>query len=77
MKLLEHSKELNMELYRFFLTGGIDLGDEKPEPPAKWMSDKSWGELIRLAKIKGMKSFLPDFVEKIDEWTKVYDSAKP
>jgi len=32
-----------MDLYRFFLTGGIDLGDEKPDKPATWLSEKSWG----------------------------------
>lgn len=77
MKLLAHAGALNTELYRFFLTGGIDLGDEKPEKPATWLSDKSWGEILRLTKIKGMKDFKDDFVEKIEDWAKVYDSAKP
>jgi dynein heavy chain len=47
-KLNEMKGELNYEEFRFFLTGGISMGGELPPCPAEWISEKSWGEILRL-----------------------------
>lgn len=42
---MELSGELDFEHWRFLLTGGISLGEALPQCPAKWLDEKSWGEL--------------------------------
>jgi len=45
--------DLEYEEFRFFLTGGIAMGGELPPVPASWVSEKSWGEILRLGDLKG------------------------
>ena len=66
---------------RFFLTGGISTGDvEKPNPAPDWISDKTWGELLRMAKIESVleKGDVPeDIISDPTRWKVLYDSAEP
>jgi dynein heavy chain, axonemal len=57
-KLLEMKNELDYEEFRFFLTGGISLGGELPPAPADWVSEKSWGEILRLEEMSAFKGFV-------------------
>jgi dynein heavy chain len=53
IKLMDMAKEIDMQLFMFMLTGGVDIGEELPANPATdWISTKSWGELNRLGKFK-------------------------
>lgn len=49
VKLMELSGELENDELRFLLTGGVSLGEELPNNPTNWMSEKAWGELFRLS----------------------------
>lgn len=66
IKLKEMVKEIDLEEYRFLLTGGISLGGEQPELPVSWLSEKSWGEILRMCDLKHFKGFLNHFREHID-----------
>ena len=76
-KLIEFDGNLDMVEYRFFLTGGISLGEEPEGKPAAWITDKTWAEFNRMAKLKGFKGFLNEFTEKLDEWEEIYDDQNP
>jgi dynein heavy chain len=56
-KLNEMAGTLDPEEFRFLLTGGISLGGEVPPNPATWLSEKSWGEIIRLNDLINFKGF--------------------
>ena len=66
-----------MNLFKFYLTGGVDLGEKIPECPASWMSVKAWGELNRLAKFKVFDGLVEEFMENHEEYSKWYNSPKP
>jgi len=76
-KLLEMRGDLDYEEFKFFLTGGISMGGEPPAAPADWLSEKSWGEILRLEEMVAFKGFVDHFKEKIDVYKKMYDSASP
>lgn len=76
-KLLEMRGDLNYEEFRFFLTGGISMGGELPAIPADWISEKSWGELLRLQDLPGFKGFTEHIKEKYASYKPMYDSAAP
>jgi len=38
---------IDNELFTLFLTEGVGLTNEHPNPASKWLSDKSWDEAVR------------------------------
>ena len=66
---------------RFFLTGGISTGDaEKPNPAPEWLSDKAWGELLRMTKIQSVAArgdVASDVASDPARWKVLYDSPEP
>lgn len=55
LKLMEMAKEVDANDLRFFLTGGVALGEALPECPCDWLAEKLWGEMNRLAKLPTFK----------------------
>jgi dynein heavy chain, axonemal len=78
MKLMEMKNEINAADLKFFLTGGVPMGDQLPDCPCSdWMLEKLWGELNRLDKLPNFKGFLPHFMEHHATYKKMYDSSAP
>jgi len=49
IKIMEMENEMDPAQLKFFLTGGVSLGEELPVNPCSgWMSERLWGELNRL-----------------------------
>ena len=47
--------------WRFLLTGGVALDNPFPNPAADWLSEKSWGEIVRLSDLPSFKGFMDHF----------------
>lgn len=77
IKLMEMGNELDPADYKFFLTGGVSLGEALPECPCDWISEKSWGELNRLDKLASFNGFLEHFMAEHHIYKKMYDSPTP
>lgn len=77
IKLNQMSGDCDMNEFRFFLTGGVSLGEELPKKPAEWLSDNSWAELIRACKLEGFKGFLEHFCSSIDTYKQLADHPSP
>lgn len=77
-RLMESRKEVNPEIWRFLLTGGLG-GVDEPNPFPEWLSMTSWLELVRLCRMDPFKKlgFLAKF--KIDPapFKKIFDSEMP
>jgi len=61
----------------FLLTGGVAVGDTDGELPADWLNEKIWGEINRLGKLSGMKTFLPHILKNLDVYRGLYESSNP
>lgn len=62
----------------FLLTGGVVIDTKMPPNPAsKWLSDKAWGEAVRISNLINFKDFYHDLEVKKDEWEVFYNSAEP
>ena len=60
---------------RYFLTGGVAVGDVGVKNPcADWLSDKSWGEVTRLAMFEQWKGLVEAFPAEAGQWKTMYDS---
>lgn len=56
--ILKGRGEVDDVSWRFLLTGGVALDNPHPNPFPSWLSDKSWGEIVRaseLPQLKGLK----------------------
>lgn len=72
---MDMAGEIDMNLFMFMLTGGVDIGEELPHnPTGGWISTKSWGELNRLGKFKAFKGVVDEVTEKLDFYKSWYDT---
>ncbi len=44
-------------MWRFLLTGGVALENPHPNPFPHWLSEKSWGEVVRASDLPSMKGW--------------------
>jgi len=77
IKLLSMQGEIDEHEFRFFLTGGVSLGDALPDCPVEWLSEKQWGEMNRLDKLDHFKGFVNYFEKEHSIFKKMYDSSSP
>ena len=78
IKLMQMSGDIQDDVFKFLLTGGVSLGDELPENPAPdWLSAKNWGELNRMSKLSGFAGFVKHFTSNLDHYKKMYDAVAP
>ena len=73
---------LDLQELRFLLTGGVSLGGEvAPNPTAEdgmWLSDRSWGELIRTETLAPAWEGISAHVsENPSDWKKIFDAVAP
>lgn len=62
------------EVWRFLLTGGVALENPHPNPHPQWLSDKSWGEVVRASELPNLRGLMNNFGR---EWKTLYDSTNP
>ena len=65
--VLKGRKEVDDESWRFLLTGGVALDNPHPNPFPSWLSDKSWGEIVRASDLPELKGLMNGKREKEKE----------
>ncbi|XP_059835308.1 dynein axonemal heavy chain 3 [Hypanus sabinus] len=75
--LMKGKGEVNDEVWRFLLTGGVALDNPYPNPASEWLSDKSWSEIVRASNLPDLYGLMDHVIENIAKWKVIYDSAKP
>lgn len=75
--LLKEKKAINEEIWYFLLTGGVALDNPYPNPASEWLSEKSWGEIVRASSLPKLKGLMEDVEHNTKEWKQIYDSAWP
>ncbi|KAI9190103.1 hypothetical protein H9P43_001536 [Blastocladiella emersonii ATCC 22665] len=70
-------KEIDPSELSFLFTGGIAIENTTPKPVdcTEWLSDKSWGEICRLADLPNLKGLANEFTS--DEWKPLNDHPAP
>ena len=73
--------KIDADELRFFLTGGISTGENAiPNPASEWLSEKAWGEVLRMGDLDTVKAVgdLPqDVINDPTRWKVLYDSMEP
>ena len=50
--------EVDEQVWRFLLTGGVALENPHPNPFPQWLTDKSWGEIVRASDLENLKGLM-------------------
>ena len=66
--------EVDDAVWRFLLTGGVALENPHPNPFPDWLSEKSWGEIVRASSLPKLKGLMDKFDPR---WKELYDSPSP
>uniref|UniRef100_A0A669PS64 Dynein axonemal heavy chain 3 n=1 Tax=Phasianus colchicus TaxID=9054 RepID=A0A669PS64_PHACC len=69
--------QIDDEVWRFLLTGGVALDNPHPNPAPDWLSDRSWAELVRASCLRSLQGLMEHVRENFSKWKRVYDSATP
>jgi len=66
---------IDMEEWRFFLTGGVATENLHENPCKEWLMENSWGEICRLAELPAFSGLREDFACFEAKFKEIYDSA--
>ncbi|OXB58804.1 hypothetical protein ASZ78_016002 [Callipepla squamata] len=69
--------QIDDEVWRFLLTGGVALDNPHPNPAPDWLSDKSWAELVRASCLTNLQGLMEHVRKNNSKWKRIYDSARP
>uniref|UniRef100_A0A8D3EFW0 AAA+ ATPase domain-containing protein n=1 Tax=Scophthalmus maximus TaxID=52904 RepID=A0A8D3EFW0_SCOMX len=75
--IMQGKDQVDDQVWRFLLTGGIALDNPYPNPAPEWLSEKSWSEIVRASKLPNLKDLFEHVRDHIRKWKKLYDSGQP
>ncbi|XP_042293782.1 dynein axonemal heavy chain 3 [Sceloporus undulatus] len=75
--IMKGKDEIDDEVWRFLLTGGVALDNPYPNPAPEWLSDKSWAEIVRASGLENLHGLMDHVQANIWAWKTIYDSARP
>ncbi|XP_066465573.1 dynein axonemal heavy chain 3 [Tiliqua scincoides] len=75
--IMKGKDEIDDEVWRFLLTGGVALENPYPNPAPEWLTEKSWAEIVRASGLENLHGLMDHVESNIMEWKAIYDSAKP
>ncbi|NWJ00116.1 DYH3 protein, partial [Crypturellus undulatus] len=75
--IMKGKDQIDDEVWRFLLTGGVALDNPHPNPAPEWLSDKSWGELVRASCLTNLQGLMEHVRENASKWQQIYDSVRP
>uniref|UniRef100_A0A4W6EFX0 Dynein axonemal heavy chain 3 n=1 Tax=Lates calcarifer TaxID=8187 RepID=A0A4W6EFX0_LATCA len=75
--IMQGKGQVDDQVWRFLLTGGIALDNPYPNPAPEWLSEKSWSEIVRASKLPNLDGFFEHVQDNISKWKQLYDSGKP
>ncbi|XP_035537407.1 dynein heavy chain 3, axonemal [Morone saxatilis] len=75
--IMQGKNQVDDQVWRFLLTGGIALDNPYPNPAPEWLSEKSWSKIVRASKLPNLEGFFEHVQDNVSKWKKLYDSGKP
>lgn len=75
--IMQGKGQIDEQVWRFLLTGGIALDNPYPNPAPEWLSAKSWSEIVRASNLPNLEGLFEHVQENISSWKILYDSSRP
>ncbi|KAK9508782.1 hypothetical protein O3M35_006257 [Rhynocoris fuscipes] len=68
---------IDEELFTFLLTGGVALENPYKNPSPSWLTEKSWGEVVRASHLHNLENFRNSVENSNKKWQEYYDAYDP
>jgi dynein heavy chain len=75
--IMKARNEISDEDLMFFLTGGVGLDNNIPNPDRSWLTEKSWDEICRMSDLTAFAGFRDDFRANPSLYQAIFDSKEP
>ncbi|KAF8787359.1 Dynein heavy chain 3 like protein [Argiope bruennichi] len=75
--ILRGRGEVDEEVWRFLLTGGVALENPYPNPCPEWLTDRAWSEIVRASSLPELGTLRESVENDVSGWKIVYDSLNP
>jgi dynein heavy chain len=77
IRILMNDNKVDSDEWRFLLAGGASVSTELQNPAPSWLTAQSWQEILSLSALPSFSAFEMDFVDHIELFKKIFDSATP
>lgn len=75
--IMQGKGQIDEQIWRFLLTGGVALDNPYPNPAPEWLSAKSWSEIVRSSNLPNLGGLFEHVQANISSWKILYDSSIP
>ncbi|XP_075795609.1 dynein axonemal heavy chain 1 isoform X2 [Pelodiscus sinensis] len=76
VRIMMNEGKINMDEWRYLLSGGtVKTMRENPAP--EWLYERAWGDILALTNLRNFSSFADDFVDNVEGFRAIFDSAEP
>ena len=77
IRILMNEDKIDMDEWKFLLTGATASEKKGSNPAPDWLSGKSWIEILSLSTLPAFANFEVEFKESVDMYRAVFDSTNP
>ncbi|KAJ3275318.1 Dynein heavy chain 1, axonemal [Terramyces sp. JEL0728] len=77
IRILMNENKVDMDEWKFLLSGGSNVPVELPNPAPSWLTPQSWLEILALSTLPTFTSFKMDFISNIALFKTIFDSSQP
>ncbi|KAG8190244.1 hypothetical protein JTE90_001328 [Oedothorax gibbosus] len=75
--ILRGRDEIDEDVWRFLLTGGVALENPYPNPASDWLTDRAWSEVVKASDLPTLQGLRESVEKSTLQWKNVYDSPLP
>ncbi|KAJ3125137.1 Dynein heavy chain 1, axonemal [Nowakowskiella sp. JEL0407] len=77
IRILMNNNKIDLDEWKFLLTGGTANEKKIPNPAPDWLSGRAWEEIQSLSTLPMFSSFEQDFCDLVDSYRVIFDSTQP
>ncbi|GMH32802.1 hypothetical protein BSKO_00636 [Bryopsis sp. KO-2023] len=74
VSIMKEEGKIDLMEWRFLLTGPTSSEVTSPNPASEWLTEKSWVEILNLAKLPNFQGFDAHFTDDIVHYKDIFDS---
>jgi dynein heavy chain len=77
VRILTNQGKINMDEWRFLISGGTVVPDKLDNPAPDWISERTWMDILTLPALSNFTPFAKEFAQLMDGFKRMFDSTEP
>jgi len=75
--MLMNESKIDMDEWRFLISGSSMLPPELENPASHWLNERTWNEIRLLSMLPSFAGLAESFTEHGPGWMRIFDSLEP